>query len=383
MALFPKTQMKELKSTPTRCFRFVSLGDLHMGHPKINIFIFIENIRTIVFPHLINIDILFIPGDFFDTLFTMSNKVSIAIAGLMRDLMNLAVLNGFLIRVVRGTYLHDRNQNDFWDVLTPNLGLTDQENQIIKVFNSISVESVLNLNIVYIPDGSPKETISIIKQLMLDRGISKIDVVAGHGQFEHNIPNGAVIHDTIFKAEDFSFVTGPVLFGHIHTFSVYKNIVYSGSLERLRHGEESKKGFPKITYSVPDYKTQFEFVENTESTIFKTINMEYIDSEEIAIAKYNSTVSKLIQNVNKTSYIRVISDNSIIRDSLRVLSKKMFPSVFLTFKKTKENESSVKLTNSNIKSLEFVTEDNIHKNIHSFLNGKLSLEEISEIIDNL
>lgn len=363
-------------------YKVVSLGDLHLGHQRLNIYKFIDKIHRIIFPHLKDIDILFIPGDFFDNLFTMSNSISIAIANLMRDFLELAIVNNFIIRVVRGTYLHDRNQNDFWEVLLPKLGTKNRDIDLIKVFNQISIENVLDLNIIYIPDGSPKNTMEIIHQLMDDRGLTEVDFVVGHGQFEHNIPNGAIVHGTIFNANDFKFVTGSVLFGHIHSFSVYKNVIYSNSFERFRHGEEQPKGFVKLEYDKFNRKTQFEFIENPEATIYKHINLMNVTDEEKALSKLNKLIESVIDKTQDTIYIQV-TDNPIFKDSLRTITKKTYPNVFLSFKKLNSDNSENKLNSSNIESLELITQENLYSSIFEFIDGKLTLDEIIEIVEPL
>lgn len=369
----------ESKSQQKECFNLLELPDLHLGHRSVNIDIAISRIREFVYPYLKTIDILHLPGDVFDTLFTLSSNIVVPIMLFMRELIELSITYNFYIRIVRGTYDHDRNQNNLWK------GLSDLSTDRVRIFDTITIENLLGMNFLYIPDGLPKGSIFTIKELLKDNLINKVDWVIGHGQMEHNIPNGAVIHGNIFSVDDFKdIVVGGIVFGHIHTFSVYKNFISPGSFDRLRHGEESPKGFVIINYNKETHKVTYEFIENTKATTFKTINLTKISNLESAVHYYKKKLNKLIFNRLDIFYIRVIVEDSILRDTIKNITNDLYSNIILTFKKEKDLEiKDVSIDDNFISDLPIITDENLSSLIYTYIDGSLSMDEIEEILKEL
>jgi len=365
---------QELLSTQKECFRFLSLSDFHLGNRRTNLDKTIQNVKRLVFPLLKDIDILFIPGDFFHTLLSLDNRVSMAAIYLMKEIDNLSMKYGFIVRIVRGTFLHDRNQNDFW-----NLFSSDRDH--IKVFNTISFESVMGLNIIYIPDGSPKNSMSIIRGMLKDRCLKKVDLVIGHGEFEHTLGYGEIPHDTVFRASDFAdIVDGCIIFGHRHTYNVYKNVIFGGAFERTRHGEEEDKGFVTIDYDKLGKKVQHQFHVNGYTNLYKSVDFCHLRTPEILIEKYIDLAESLISRSNDLIYIQVNINDPVLKASLQELNKNRYPTVVLSFKKTESTKTINTLTS--ISTLELITEDNIYDLIYESIGKKLSVEEIKTLINN-
>lgn len=358
------------------CFKFISIGDLHLGQRRISCDKSINSLKKTLSPLLKDdVSIVFFPGDFFDNLNSLDSKVSLSALLFMKELYFMAKKYNFLIRIVRGTFLHDRNQNDFWNVF-------NDEEETIKVFNNISFESILGLDIIYIPDGSPKNSISIIKKMLKDRGRKQVDIVVGHGEFEHTLEYGEIPHDTVFKASDFDdIVKGCVLFGHRHSHSVYKKIIYSGSWERFRHGEEKPKGFVSLTYDSEIHKVQHNFHVNEYTDTYKTVDFGYVSDTENLITKYKDFINKINKDISKFIYVQIkVSDNSF-KNILQQITKDLFPNIILSFKKT-ETKKEIKQERT-ISNLEIITEDNIYNLIYDKLECKLELEEIKRILTSL
>jgi hypothetical protein len=133
----------------------------------------------------------------------------------------------------------------------------------------------LALKVLYLPDNLPytdsEECISDIKKRMSEVLWDTVDLVIGHGYFEHVLPPGAHHKPPcLFTKNQFKdFVKGLVLMGHVHTSSRKGNILYHGSFERMNHGEEESKGYLIIDRDGDKYHPTF--VENTNSILFSTI----------------------------------------------------------------------------------------------------------------
>jgi len=364
-------------STPKVCFKVVNLADLHLGHRHLRSDAFIEKVVKYVFPVLTDeVDILFIPGDFFDGLYTMNHRIGRMAIRLMKQFIHLAVQHDFVIRVVRGTYIHDHDQNRFWLEEVP-----ESHPEVVKIFETISIESVKGLDVLYIPDNAPKDTLSVIKRLMKDRGLTFVDFVIGHGYFEHELPYGKVVHELVFKVSDFEKIAGVVVFGHVHEFNVYKNFISPGSFDRSRHGEEKRKGFVVVDYNKETKKMNYTFIVNHDSLIFKTFNLTQFDNQEELINKYTQLIEDLLPKSKENINVSITIDNSLFRNVL-VDTNKRYPRVILTFKKSKE----VELTRSNtstIRALNIITKDNISKMIFDYIKGQLSVDRIETILKSL
>ena len=363
-------------STPTTVFKFVALPDLHIGHYRVNMNSFFNNIQTYVYPQLEDIDILFIPGDWFHTLFTLSSPAGYRGVEFMRDLSRLSLRYNFKIRMVTGTFLHDRDQHQFWNLFT--------HDNNIAVFDSIHIEELLGLRILYIPDHSPKNSMDIIKRLMKDRGIDKLDMVIGHGYFEHNLPKAAKVHDCVFKASDFEhLVKGFVVFGHDHQHAVYKNIISGGSFDRHRHGEEEPKGFPVLYYNKETGQKRCEFIENKNSTIFKTIDSTHLDNVKDVVDFFNQTVYPIAKEREPVIiYIRVLSDDPDVNEALRELVRKRFPNVILTFKRKTVKEVK-KLRDTSVQHLTIINQTNLSDLIYKEIKGDLSKKDIESVLEEI
>ena len=93
--------------------------------------------------------------------------------------------------------------------------------------------------------------------------IDQVDYTLVHGAFHHQVPK--VMHSSphIHNADQFADITRYHVFAnHIHTPSVYRNILGGGSLDCMRHGEEHDKGY---MYSwVTEHSTQHNLSELME-----------------------------------------------------------------------------------------------------------------------
>lgn len=365
-------------SIPPSCFKILNLGDLHFGNRYLGTESFINKIEKFIVPHLQSgIDILFIPGDFVDRLFTMNHHISRLLSRVMTRFISLAIEHKFLIRVVRGTYTHDHDQNEHW--IENTLKLTDDPN-IVKVFNSVAYEEVLGLHVVYIPDSVPKNTVTTIRKMMKDRSIDKLDFIVGHGYLEHVLPPGKPIHETVFNVDVLSKLSNCIVFGHIHTFSIYKNSLYTGSFDRFRHGEEEDKGFVIIYYSQSDTFLRYEFIKNEDSIPFVTYDFTSFNSQKDVVDKFTDIVQSISLQNNDLAYIRIVIHDPLFKQTLSEISKK-YSNILLTFKKNKS--SVIKRSESSITSLKIITKDNLPSLINSFIDNQLSVDEITSILNSL
>jgi hypothetical protein len=150
--------------------------------------------------------------------------------------------------------------------------------------------SEYDLHVLYIPDewsDSVDETYSQVLSQMEQLNIKKVDIVIMHGQFKYQLVNAP---DSIPKHDEMSYLDITKYFihiGHVHKHSIFERILAQGSFDRLTHGEEEDKGFMLV--HIDGHKSTFYFVVNTQAKIYKTINIDKIDSLDVLdnrVSKY-------------------------------------------------------------------------------------------------
>lgn len=310
-------------------------SDFHIGNSKIPAELTHLNLKDYFYPTLKDAQLLLLGGDFFHRLLKLDEPSSLEAISIVQELIDIARKHDIIIRVLRGTYTHDRLQNAiFTSVLSQN-----SFNVNLVCIDTISVEYIeeCDIRILYIPDNLPykskDECLQHIHELLETYDWDTVDLVVGHGYFEHVLPPRMDhLPPILFEYDDFkSIVTGYVLMGHVHTSSVYKNIIYNGSFERFAHGEEEDKGFYTINY---DGKWHHNFVKNKDATLFYTIEPSGNTIEEL-----QSSLEKFINkkfNVSVPGFLRIIYSNPDIRQILVQTVTDAYPTLCVSSKATKE-----------------------------------------------
>lgn len=371
---------------------YIVISDVHLGHIKVNSETIYAKLVNQLYPHLADCKGLFIAGDFFDQLITMDGPGAQYAACIMQELIQLAEKYQFFIRILRGTFGHDRNQLKIFETLA-----AYSSNINLKYFDSITIESINNnndLKVLYIPDSLPfKSTAEVMKyihNLLKVNELKKVDLVIGHGYFEHVLPKAAVAHTKIiFTYEMFKdIVNGFIVFGHVHTHSAYKNILYCGSFDRLNHGEEEAKGFLKLERT-PEWKCTF--IKNKESTPFITIKInESIDQLESILQSLPDKVSKKMDI--SFGHLRLIVDTQELKIALLSRIPYLFPKLNVTIKVTDGSPDEPVTFNSEMfESIELgdvPTPETLTDDIFNFLTqyrpeSTLTKELIQEKINSL
>ena len=365
------------------------LPDLHVGHPKVKPTLFYEHFHKYIFPELNDdLSILFISGDFFDTLLNMSNAAGFTAAIIINEIIEQAMLHKFYIRVLRGTLSHDRNQNQFF--LTNKADLLDLNNSsIVKVFNTVSLEYLepFGIYILYLPDDISTSKLDAIKNTLTDARINKVDLIVNHGYFSHMLPYGITPpHNTLSIAEIKPYVKGCVLNGHIHTASIKDNVLSGGSFERLNHGEEEAKGCYRIYYNPTTSKCRFKFIENKSAIMFKTIDISTSDPDS-SKNRFVDLLDQCIQtreNDDVPINIRIITSDATLAASLMNYATHNFKNVYVTIKSLTSTEQIVENIDVSTQELPSITESNCPDLVYEFLQKShqtCSKDDVMEVFN--
>ena len=366
----------------------LGITDLHLGHPHIPPVRLYEHLIKYVYPKLKDIHLLIIGGDFFDRLCNLNGDSGIYAVIIVDDLVRLASTYGFYIRVVRGTFSHDRYQNRLF--LTKGKEHLQIHNKpLVRVLDNIELEIFddLKISVVYCPDDQPHADVT---QAVIDvieaHKLKQIDILCSHGYWEHLLPRGLtqLPHNTLLYDRLGPYIRGAVINGHVHTMNIYKKVFNCGSFERFQHGEEEKKGCFLLHYRLKDRKLTYEFIENQEATPFVTLDLSdtfgsiELDLEEI-IRVINDLRSKY-NDPNLRIHLRLVENS----DTLVPYVKENFPNVVVTKKSTAMQEVNTEELHQILDDLPIITEDNLPSMISQAIQSSecpLTEQEVKEILD--
>lgn len=284
---------------------YLTISDIHLGNKRNKTFDICKNIDKFFDNYtnksiFINLDIIFIGGDLFDKLLEFnSDDVYESISFLYR-LMYFCSRNNIKLRILEGTPSHDWKQSKIANILNINTF----ENLDYKYIDSLSIEYIkdLDINVLYVPDewtDSADKTYSQVKTLLKNDNLNQVDLCMMHGLFNYQLkdmPNNNIKHNE----DDYLSITKYYInIGHIHTFSFYERILAQGSFDRIGHNEEEPKG-GIICNIYKNGEMNFNFIENKNAKIFKTIEFKNNDLE-----KNKKKLKKLLVGLPLDSYIRI------------------------------------------------------------------------------
>lgn len=370
----------------------VFLPDLHNGHPKIDCELLYLHMISLVYPQLRKCKLLIIGGDFFHTLLDFNSPAGHVALAIINDLLDLSEECGFYIRVLQGTFTHDRQQLDRFLSNRRHTNVVLNGNLRLEVVKNIRLEEFesLNLRIGYIPDDLPNESNwdTLCKQ-MDDVHWDSIDILAHHGYFKHLLgamPAHIVPKNTLDWRTIKKRVRGCVLNGHVHLPGVFENVVSGGSLERFCHGEEEDKGFFIIRWDPETHICKFEFLVNKDATLFKTLNLTRTDHVDDALQTYIHWLTSVVASVEPTRmvYVRVIVNDATIRVALERYTRENYRKVQYTAQessdKTVPEEDPVMV----IDDLPSITEGNVIERIvqhaHSQFGKFITEDDVREVL---
>ncbi len=361
--------------------KILNVSDVHLGHHKTKTDYIISNLKSVIH-YLIeneNIDLLSIAGDLFDRRLWSDDSDIGLILSYIFELIQLCHKKKTSIRILKGTPSHDWNQLNLIKIIYENIG----EKVDFKYFDDVAIEynERLKKTILYIPDewGMTAEyTFNYVKRLLKENNLSQVDLAIMHGMFDYqvaslpNMPFSKAVH----KSSDYlSIVKYYIFVGHIHTFSSFERIIAEGSFDRLAHGEEEPKGCVLLNLDDDLSKCSFQFIENKNAKIYKTIEVKQKD-----INKALDYIEKQIYKYPKDSYIRLM----VNKDSplLSVYDKFVLKHLDYNFSKkiidSKVNETKESLVKEFKKSNVTIND----KNIHLILKNKLDNIQIESSLKN-
>ena len=374
--------------------QIVVLSDLHLGHKKIPGIHIYQNLKTYVYPKLKDADLVVLTGDTFHSLLDFNNEASGYVIQFLNDLFYLSRKYHFGVRILRGTFSHDRNQVEYIKQCAHK-----HQGDIavdLKTYNDITLDEENikgnSLKCLYLPDdlpyGSQEEVVSVIHKLLDERHWNKVDIIFGHGYLQHVLPADARGPAVLYTIESLSSICEHLaVFGHVHTPSIkrYRHLTcfYVGSFERMNHGEEEKKGF--YTIDTDTWKTTF--IPNKNTILFLTFKSNSQDTSKIVEDFKQWIALSKLSEVN-TNFIRVIHNDPTIRILLGKILRSEYSHLKCVYTSESDRSSrsivlETKPITDNDSKLIIPTEENIVDLIEKAIKDKglpaLSKDRIQDI----
>lgn len=251
----------------------INLGDVHFNVPSVPVGDLITAFKQLLIDIVIRdrkpVNMLNIAGDITDRQIHFGREQGFEILSFFIWLCKFCEDNKIILNVLEGTPSHDWRQARVLEVFAK-----EHKSLVFNYFCDLTVWFHQGVSFLYIPDewsGDSQTTLKAIHKLLAEHQLSRVDVVVMHGQFEYQLPEIALSKKTFLSDLFLPMVRHAVLINHIHTHKPLGKIIPPGSLGRYRHGEEEPKGL--VYWSLENDQFNWEFIENTQATIFKTIKL--------------------------------------------------------------------------------------------------------------
>ena len=365
----------------------LAISDVHIGCPRLNPKLLHDKFKKFLYPQVTSdISILFICGDFFDNLLNLNAYAAFVAMDIIKELKHLCRSVGCDLRVLRGTFTHDRDQPKHF------VNGEDPEDTSVKLYDKFSIEhhSKTGLNILYIPDNIKfNDVYESIHELLKGHNLEKVDILVHHGYFKHILPEALLVkglpHGCLEVEKIQKYVKGCVLNGHVHISSIYQNVISIGSFDRLAHGEEEPKGFYRIDIDGNDYR--FKFIENKDATKFITYNLLTFTSEQ-ALDYFSSEFSKLVEQLrdNEPIRVRVISDDKAIIEGCTQIAKGMYSNVMIDQGTIAKRCNLIENVTTDLSELPIITDSNLLELLMPILkkqNPNVREENVKSILESV
>jgi len=350
--------------------RILSTADWHLGHRRVPTADTINDIRKWLFPKLSECDILCIIGDIFDGEVSLNSHDANLIIDLLADILIRCFECNIIVRVVRGTFTHDNLQNNIFTRLYGKLGVPVD----YALMDNLSVEHIdrFNIDIMYMPDNLPyrnkNDVLDAAKTLLVANNMKYVHYVLIHGEFDHMVFGH--VNANAYNSKDFvDICNGLLLAGHIHKPHRHKNIIYTGSFNRLAHNEEEAKGF----WMIRGMKSTF--FENMDATKFITVDYRDETNFEVLLAKHIEIVKQF--GTERLGFLRLVIVDTNLKQAIAGYHNTNHPNIKLTFKHAIKSDHASKYLSEKLKKKQIeVLEVPSLKNISAIVCKHLSAKGI-------
>lgn len=364
------------------------ITDIHIGNPKINLPRIVDSLHKYAYPELVKSQIILLGGDFFDCMLNINSDAGVIAIYIIDELIQMSLENKIYLRVLRGTFSHDRYQNRLFVDRARDIPEMDGS-PLVRTVDKLEIERFkkFNIDILFCPDDQPQKDMT---QAILDtinaNHIDKVDYMCCHGYWEHLLPPNTPVkpHNCLDYQRLKNRVKYQIFNGHVHSPGVWNKVVSGGSFERFRHAEEEDKGFYVADLDTEAERSKLTFIRNKRAVPFITLDLGVHTTSENAMAYLERRVDQTLcyyEDKNVPIHIRIVGDGS----SLVPLIKDRYPSAILTEKRNSVQKQVDVEFDSSISDLPTITVENLPRLIHDNVKDKhpeMTQIRIKEILDD-
>ena len=375
-----------------KAVNFIFITDLHFGIPDTEREL--VELRKTFIPYLKehDIDILFFGGDYFDHKMTIADPMAIMAFEFFNEVVTICAEKNIKIRVIEGTQSHDRFQPRSLE----NFIIDKDGKQLVdyKFFETVSVEDIMGLRVLYIPEEYPVN----INEYYAPYKNDKYDLIIIHGTWDF-INFGAAIDNNrndintapVFRVKEWkdSLEHGLAISGHIHGRHGFKDksgykVVYPGSYTAWSFDQISDRGFLYGTVST-DHTVTYELVNNPDSPKYANLDVKDLGID-LEASELDTIKNKIQEQADKVDYLKVNLD------ALPAEKKLILKEFYKDKAKFKTDVSQVKMlfenkeTAKKYKKFDYLLKDNLSiekaivKYVKEELNEDITEAEVTEII---
>lgn len=261
-------------------FKLLVLSDIHLGN-SLNPTAHMVRSLLIMLEHqcrVAELDMLAITGDCFDQVINLASPDSLEASTFIQYLVEQCNRYNVRLRILEGTPSHDNKQSRHFVKYNNSLPIESQCD--LKYVDTLSVvsEPDLGLDFLYVPDRCRADSDQVydgVVDAMEAAGVTKVDYAFMHGCFEYQLPPAAQKSNETHDSKRYKrLVRRNIFIGHHHHPRKDGCIIVPGSTDRIVHGEEHRKGCMRhLAYRDAPSADEFEFIENLQSMIFKTVDL--------------------------------------------------------------------------------------------------------------
>lgn len=367
--------------------KIVFLTDIHVGNPKIYLDRLLNSLRKYAYPEIETAQILLLGGDFFDCLLNLNSDAGIVALFIIDELIELAIKNKIYLRVLRGTFSHDRYQNRLFVDRAKDVPKFNNI-PLIRTIDQIEVErfSPYGIDILFCPDDQPYPDVTQEILNVLDSNhLEAVDYFCCHGYWDHLLPASIIKPRNCLDYNRLqSKVRYQIFNGHVHSPSTWEKVISGGSFERFRHAEEEDKGFYVVNYDADKHTSVSKFIRNKDAVPFITIDMSLHPSSSEVLSYLDKRVGQAFtynDDIKRVMHIRIIGDGSAVMPTM----KEKYPYAVFTEKHITEAKKEDMLYQTDITNdLPVITVDNLPDLIYANINPsypEITIERIKEILN--
>lgn len=358
--------------TNSKSILIAEVSDVHLGHPNTPTTHILRSLRNI-FPDTettAKLDLIIIAGDLFDRLLDYNSDDVTDIELWWIGFVKMCAREKIILRVLRGTPLHDRDQIERLFALIRGI---DVDIDAV-YFSELAIERIeaLGLDVLYIPDEwrhRCDDTWLEVVELMKQRNLEQVDIVVMHGAFHHQMPKNIHHQLELHTAERYIKITRRVVYvGHIHQMSIYENIILAaGSTDRLCHGDEAGKGHWRSVLH-PDGTQTHTFIPNPLAMRYVTVQASDINADELY-----TILDKKVGKLPEGSHVRLVGKKGDVALQAIDTLKVRFPTFHWSTKESKgdkETDAPLILENKPTFNTIHITSKNIEELLMVRINGK-------------